>query len=54
MRLVAAAGEPPTATAIEWATIRAPAGLAGAVLKAIAGTTIAVAAIVGACSFQNR
>ena len=54
MRLIAVTGGPPAATAIEWATIGAPAGLAEAVPEAIVGTTIAIAAIAGACSFQNR
>ena len=53
MRLVAAAGGQPAA-AVESATIGAPAGLEEAMPEAIVGTIVAVAAVVGACSFQSR
>ena len=54
MRLVAVAEGQPVAAVIESATIEAPTGLEEAVPGAIVGTAIAIAAIVGACSFQNR
>ena len=53
MRLIAAAGGQPAAAA-KSATIGAPAGLVEAEPGAIVGTIAAVAAVVGACSFQSR
>ena len=54
MRLIAVAGGPPAATATEWAAVGVPAGLTEAMPEAIVGTTAAVVAVSGACSFRSR